>query len=132
MLDLLDDLSVVDDAVFEPCLGREMAEDVVPTARGYLGLRPRREQREVDVVDLDIRVVRLPPLLRVGAVEPRVVRWNEVAPLDDAERVLELLVPELRYSGGGGRLRERATVEDHEPAERLAHDLAAGEATGKP
>ena len=130
-LDLLDDLLVVDDVVLKPRLRREMAEDVVAAPGRHLGLRPSRQQCQCDVVDADVRVVLGAPLLRVDVVEPRVVGWHEVAPLDDLECVLELLVPELRHPRGG-RLGERAAVEDHEPAKASAHHLAAGKAAGEP
>jgi hypothetical protein len=59
---------------------------------GYLG-RPRaEEQRVVDVVDLDLDVVRLAPLLGVGPVEPDVVGRDEVGPGHDPKLAGQLLV----------------------------------------
>src|SRR5262249_25470597 len=43
---------------------------------------------DVDVVYGDVDVVLLAPFLRVGTVEPRVPRGNEVAPLENLQRLL--------------------------------------------
>src|SRR5207247_10763675 len=111
LLDLLDDFAVVDDVVLEPCLRRELAEDVVSAPRGHLCLRPGRQLSQVDVVDAHVRVVLRPPLLRVDVVEPGVIRRDEMAPLNDPQAVLELLVPELRNSRNGC-LGQRTALED--------------------
>ena len=128
--DLLDDLLMVDHLVLEAGLRGEVAEDVVPTPGRDLRLGARRELSEVDVVDLHVRVVLVAPVLRVGLVEPDVVRRHEVTPLDDLERVLVLPVDVLR-DRRGRNLRQRPRVGDQEPAETAADHLPSGEASGE-
>ena len=125
--DLLNDLFVVDHLVLEPGLRRQVPEDVVTALSGDLSLRACRQLGEVDVVDLHVGVVLGAPVLRVRVVEPHVVGGNEVAPLDDLERVLVLLVDVLRHSGCR-HLRQRAAVENQESAEPPADHLAARQA----
>src|SRR5262245_28662638 len=87
--------------------------------------RARLDEREVDVVDDDLGIVLLAPVLRVLGVEPFVVTRDEVAPLQDLERL------------GGARRRR---VEEWTNARRNAcgtcrpDDVAAGQpaTTGLP
>jgi hypothetical protein len=83
---LLDHVVQGNDAILVGRGRREELEEVVAALRGDLGGCAGRQLGEVDVVDEDLDVVRLPPSLRVDVVEPRVVLRNEVAPLDDAQR----------------------------------------------
>src|SRR5207248_9601524 len=85
---------------------------VVPLAGGGLGGHAAREVGLVNVVDGHVGVVRLAPALRVLVVEPLVVRRDEVAPLQDPQRALELLAPELRGAGHGALRAEAAVDED--------------------
>ena len=118
---------MVDHLVLEPGLRRQVPEDVVTALRGDLGLGTCGELGQRDVVDLHVGVVPVTPVLRVGLVEPDVVSGHEVAPLDDLERVLVLLVDVLRHPGCR-RLRQRAAVEDQESPEAPAQHLAARQA----
>jgi hypothetical protein len=68
----------------------------VATLRGDLGRAGAVEQGVVDVVDVDLDVVCLAPLLDVRVVEPLVVGGDEVRPRHDAEIARELLVRELQ------------------------------------
>ena len=88
-LDLLHDLVVVDDVVLVLRTRREIEEDVVPALRRHLCLGTRGKQRVVDVVDLDLDVVRLSPLRRPRTIEPRVERGHKVRPGDQREIALE-------------------------------------------
>src|SRR5260370_22291667 len=67
---------------------REQHEQVV--ALPCRGLRGgfRGQVEEIDVVDDDVRVMLLSPLLAEGPVKPGVVRGNEVAPLKNFQRFL--------------------------------------------
>ena len=60
----------------------------MPLARRGLGRAAGGDFRRGHVVDGDVRGVLLPPLLRVDAVEPAVVARDEVAPLQDLQRLL--------------------------------------------
>ncbi len=74
----------------------------MPALSGDLRGARRVEQRVVDVVDLDLDVVRLAPLLRVGPVEPLVVVGDEMGPRHDLELARELSVGELQGTVGRG------------------------------
>jgi hypothetical protein len=66
----------------------------VSALRRDLGRPGAVEQGVVDVVDLDLDVVLLAPLLRVRVVEPCVVRGDEMNPRHDPQITRELLVLE--------------------------------------
>src|SRR6266566_9038886 len=73
----------------------EVEEEVVPALSGYFGCRPRVEQGVVDVLDVHLDVVLLPPLRHPGLVEPVVVGRDEMNPLDDREIALQPAALEL-------------------------------------
>jgi hypothetical protein len=98
---------------------------VVSALGADLRRRVADEQGVVDVVDLDLDVVRLAPPLDVRSVEPLFVVGDEVGPRHDLElpgerpaRVLELAEPECpvreaaehrhREGGGGASLEQVA------------------------
>src|SRR5919108_1252722 len=126
-LDLPDDVVQRDDAVLVRRRRRQELEEVVAALRRDLRRGPGRKLREVDVVDVHLGVVRLAPAFAVDVVEPPVVGGYEVAPLDDAERACQLLVPELR-DASDRRLRPGRSVDEHDsPQRRPPDELASRE-----
>ncbi len=105
--DLLDDLLVVDHLVLVLRGRRQVEEQVVTLSRCCFRRHSRRKQRVEDVVDLHLDVVRLAPRLRPRAVEPRVVRRNEVRPLDDRQITLEVSALEPQRTVEAECLRSR-------------------------
>ena len=111
------DVGEIEHLLLERRRRREEEEQVVPGLGCHLGVRPRDDVRERDVVDRDPDAFPLAPLLRPG-VEPGVERGDEVAPGHDAQ--FPLLRPrhrgeqraELARRGGGagGARRELQEV----------------------
>src|SRR5438128_3031305 len=103
-LGLRDDVGHVEHLRLERSRGREELEQVVPLLRGDLGVGARAQVRERDVIDRDVDALRGPPVLGV-LVEPDVVRGNEVAPLQDLDRLLAAPDPDrgTERRGGDGR-----------------------------
>src|SRR5881397_1959367 len=116
-LGLLDDVRHVEHLWLERARGREELEQVVPLLRRDLGVGPRPEVSEGDVVDCDLHAFRGPPVLGV-LVEPPVVRGDEVAPLQDLERLLPALDPDRGTQGNGGR-RPRRRGDELAPVDPL-------------
>src|SRR5262245_60979380 len=83
--------------------GRSQEQDEVmaPLCRD-LGRRARFDERKIDVVDHHLRAVLLAPLLRVLAVEPLVVAGDEVAPLENLERLGRARGAHMEERAGGG------------------------------
>ena len=99
---LLDEVGDRNRLLLERRRWRDEPEQVVPALSGDLRGARRVEQRVVDVVDLDLDVVRLAPLLRVRPVEPLVVVGDEMRPRHDPELARELSVGELQRAVGRG------------------------------
>jgi hypothetical protein len=93
---------------------------------GDLRCALRVEQGVVDVVDLDLDVVRLAPLLDVRPVEPPVVVGNEVRPGHDPQLSRELLVrkPE-RAVHTKGLVRQPSVHADGEGCRRSSPEQVA-------
>src|SRR5436853_250020 len=87
-LDLLVDLGHIDGLLLIGRRGREQHHEVVPPAGRSLRGGLRGEVDEINVVNSDVGVVLLPPLLAKGPVKPRVVGGNEVAPLENLQSLL--------------------------------------------
>src|SRR5262249_24845809 len=85
LLALLVDRAMVDDVVLVDRPGPWGVEEVVALLRGDLGGGDGVEAGGADVVDDDLGVVLLAPLLDVGAVEPNVIAGDEVIPLEDPQ-----------------------------------------------
>ena len=94
LADLLDQVVDRDGLLLERRRRRDEPEQVVTALRRDLGRPAAVEQGVVDVVDLDLDVVLLPPLLDVRVVEPLVVGRHEVSPGHDPKIACELLVRE--------------------------------------
>ena len=78
------------------------------------------EGRDADVVDGDLGVVLLTPLLDVGAVEPLVVAGDEVVPLKELQLLLRALGEDLpphpergRDAGSPGDLEKLPSGDTH-------------------
>ena len=95
LLALLVDLPVVDDVVLVDRARPEEPEEVMTLLRGDLGRGGGVEGGDADVVDRDLGVVLLAPLLDVVAVEPLVVARDEVVPLQDLQLLLRALSEDL-------------------------------------
>jgi len=98
-LGFLDHVGHVEHLRLERARGREELEQVVPLLRGDLGVGPRAEIGERDVVDRDFDTFGGSPVLRV-LVEPDVVGGDEMAPLEDLEgfsrRLIRIVGPRAR------------------------------------
>src|SRR5437762_1064512 len=88
LLDLLVDLGHIDGLLLIGRRGREQHDEVVPPAGRSLRGGLRGEVDEIDVVNSDVGVVLLPPLLAKGPVKPGVVGGNEVTPLENLQSLL--------------------------------------------
>jgi hypothetical protein len=119
LLDLLVDLAVVDGLLLVRRGRRQEHEQVVALLRGDLGRGAGVDLADRDVVDGDAGVVLLAPLLAEHAVEPLVVARDEVAPLDDLERL------PLRAGAAGSDARPRRRGERAEAGD--LHEFPAGE-----
>src|SRR2546425_11497725 len=75
---------------------RQKLEQIVPLLRGDLGVGPRPEIGERDVVDRDFDAFGGSPVLRV-LIEPHVLRGDEKAPLEGLPGFLGGVDPD----GGG-------------------------------
>ena len=95
---LLDEVGHGNRLLLERRRRRDEPEQVVTALGRDLRRAGRVEQGVVDVVDLDLDVVRLAPPLDVRVVEPLVVGGNEVGPLHDPQLACKLLVRELQRS----------------------------------
>src|SRR5262249_27216624 len=100
-------------------------EEVVSLPRGGLGGAARRDLGRRDVIDDDVRRVLLAPLLRVDRVEPAVVSRNEVAPLEDAQRLPRGARRNLARACGGGKGARGAR------GAGALHELAARESAAR-
>src|SRR2546430_7639277 len=87
-LDFLVDVGHIDGLLLIGCRGREQQHEVVPLAGRSLGGGLRGKVDEIDVVNSDVGVVLLPPLLAKGPVKPGVVGGHEVAPLENLQSLL--------------------------------------------
>ena len=131
LLDLLVHVRHVDDLGLVGRRRRQEHEEVVSLLRRDLRGGPGGEVHQVDVVHDDVRVVLLAPFLGVGAVEPRVPGRNEMAPLDDLERLLLGGGPFGKQEGRsgcrgeGGSAREGYEVPPGHPRPRLRFFLLA-------
>src|ERR1700674_704107 len=91
--------------------GREKHEEVVPLPGRGLGGPFRGDIDQVDVVNDDVGGMFLSPLLAKCSVEPGVISGDEVAPLENLQRLLLRLSPlrekknlaESRCHGSGAR-----------------------------
>src|SRR6266436_8902972 len=81
-LDFLIDRTHIDGLFLVGGGRREKHEEVMTLARRGLRGRFGGQVDQVDVVDDDVRIVLLSPLLAEGAVEPGVIGGNEVTPLE--------------------------------------------------
>ena len=63
---------------------RDVLHQIVPLTRADLRGDGGRHFGGVDVIDSDLDIVRLAPGLGEG-IEPGVIRWNEMAPLQNAQ-----------------------------------------------
>src|SRR2546430_6618790 len=87
-LDFLVDVGHIDGRLLVGRRGREQHHEVVPPAGRSLRGGLRGEVDEIDVVNRDVGVVLLPPLLAKGPVKPGVVGGNEVTPLENLQSLL--------------------------------------------
>ena len=85
-LTLFVDLTVVDHLVFVHWRGREEHDQIVPVLRFDLSVGVLIQICQPDVVDAYPHIVLLAPGLDVGVVEPGIVAWHEVLPLQDLQR----------------------------------------------
>ena len=118
LADLLHEVGDGNDLLLERRRRRDEPEQVVTALCRDLRCPCAVEQGVVDVVDLDLDVVRLAPALDVGVVEPLVVGGDEVGPLHDPELSRELPV----------RVLERAVEPEGSVGEAAEH--ADGEGGG--
>ena len=81
---------------------RQELKEVVTLLSRDLGVRPRREVRQGDMVYGDLDPLLRAPVLGV-LVEPRVVGRDEMTPLNDLERLLRPLDQDGGAKGHGGR-----------------------------
>ena len=142
--DLLDDVGDGNDLLLERRRRRDEPEQVVTALGRDLRCPGAVEQGVVDVVDLDLDVVRLAPALDVGVVEPLVVGGDEVGPLHDPQLSRELLVRVLeravepegsvgeaaehadRESGGGSPLEQVTTGQFRARTDELVRYICHG------
>ena len=97
---LRDDVRHVEHLGLECPRRREELEQVVPLLRGDLGVGAGPQVGEGDVIDRHVDSLGRAPVLGV-LVEPHVVRGDEVAPLQDLERLVGALDPDGGTEGGG-------------------------------
>jgi hypothetical protein len=89
--------------------GAVEAEQIMARLSRGLGRRPRRQLQGRDVIDGDRDAVFLAPLPGEGC-DPSIVGWDEVAPLDDLQRLVR----------GPGASDERGRDRRRQPGERQA------------
>ena len=99
---LLHDVGHVEHLRLERPRRRQELKEVVALLRRDFRVGPRRQIGKRDVVHRDLDALGHAPVLGV-LVEPRVVGGNEVAPLDDFERLLLPFDPERRALPQGRR-----------------------------
>ena len=120
LLDLVHDLPVIDDLVLVGGRRRDEEEEVVSLPRRRLGRAAGVDLRRGHVVHDHVGPVLRAPLLRVDAVEPRVVARDEVAPLQDPQRLLRRrrlpVSPARAGEDRHGARRERRPRRLHESA----------------
>src|SRR6266576_2855620 len=110
-LGLLHHVRHVERLRLERARGREELEQVVSLLRRHFCVGTRDELGEVDVIHGDLDTLARAPILGV-LVEPHVVGGDEVAPLQDLERLLLALDP----NGGQGECCRRPGRGGHEGA----------------
>src|SRR5439155_25032631 len=121
LLARFDDGAVIDHVRLVSGRRRQEEKEIVPLAGRGLGGPAGRNFGRGHVVDRDGRGVLLPPLLRIDAVEPDVVRGDEVTPLKDLQRLpggSRLSLPRRAGDGGDRSGGERDA--------RALHELAPG------
>src|SRR5437868_7835518 len=117
-LHLFIDVGHVDDLLLIRRRRREEHHQVMAFARLRFGSAAGRQVDQVDIVDRDIGVVLLAPVLGVGAVEPGVPGGDEVAPLQDLQCFLL----------GGSALRKKkrgAYTGNHGPGADPLYEITA-------
>ena len=99
---------------------QEKHEQIVPLLRSDLGSGSTIETGHTDVVDDHFRIVVLPPLLHIDLVEPAIILWHKVVPLQNLERFL------LRASASG---HDSPTSQASQERRRASHlyETSSGE-----